>query len=49
MNEKGDITMDPAKILKGDGKYCEQLYIKIENLGEIGKFAEKFNCISMWK
>ena len=31
-----------------DGKYCE-LYIKFENLGEIDKFTEKYNCISVWK
>lgn len=38
--------MDPARILKGL-EHSEQLHIKIENPGEIDKFTEKLNCISV--
>ena len=43
-NEKGKITMDPTEIQRIIGEYYENLYAnKLENLGEMDNFLEKYN------
>ena len=43
-NEKGEVTIDNAKIQRIIRDYCEQLYgNKINNLKEMDRFLEKFN------
>ena len=44
-NEKGEVTIDNAEIQRIIRDYYEQLYgNKMDNLGEMDRFLEKFNC-----
>ena len=43
-NEKGEVTTDNAEIQRIIRDYCGQLYgNKMDNLGEMDRFLEKFN------
>ena len=43
-NEKGEVTTDNAETQRNLRNYYEQLYVnKIDNLGEMARFLEKFN------
>ena len=43
-NEKGEVTVDITEIQRIIRDYCEQLYgNKMDNLGEMDRFLEKFN------
>ena len=49
-NETGEITNDSTEIKKIVRNYCEELYAKkLENLGEMYTFLEKYNLPKLKK
>ena len=48
-NERGETTTDTTKIQRIGRNYYEELYAKkFENLGEMGKFLEKYNLPKLY-